>query len=53
MLYLVFPGSGEDRPMSIEEINERTETLFRDWGGIEHVRSCANVTPENPPFRFE
>lgn len=53
MLYLVFPGSGEHRPMSVEEINQRTETLFHDWGGLEHVRSCANVAPENPPSRFE
>ncbi len=53
ILYLVFPGSGEHRPMSLEEINERTETLFHDWGGIEHVRSCADRAPENPPFRFE
>ena len=53
IMYLVFPGSGEHRPMSLEEINERTETLFRDWGGIEHVRSCATLAPENPPFRFE
>lgn len=53
MLYLVFPGSGEHRPMSIEEINQRTETLFHDWGGIEHVRSCATLAPENPPSRFE
>lgn len=51
--YLVFPGSGEHRPMSIEEINQRTETLFRDWGGIEHVRSCADQAPDHPPFRVE
>lgn len=51
--YLVFPGSGEHRPMSIEEINQRTETLFHDWGGIEHVRSCVDQAPDHPPFRFE
>ncbi|HEY6442743.1 MAG TPA: glycoside hydrolase family 75 protein [Candidatus Acidoferrales bacterium] len=53
ILYLVFPGSGEHRPMSLEEINARTETLFHDWGGMEHVRSCADRAPENTPFRFE
>lgn len=53
ILYLVFPGSGEHRPMSLEEINERTETLFRNWGGIEHVHSCADRVPESTPFRFE
>lgn len=53
ILYLVFPGSGEHRPMPVEEINERTQTLFHDWGGIEHVRSCANPAPDHPPFWFE
>jgi hypothetical protein len=53
IMYVVFPGSGEHWPMSIEEIHARTETLFRDWGGIEHVRSCADMAPENPSFRFE
>jgi hypothetical protein len=53
IMYLVFPGSGEHRPMSVEEINQRAETLFHDWGGIEHVRSCADPAPENAPFWFE
>ena len=42
VLYLVFPGSGEHRPLAIDEINERTEALFEDWGGVEHIRSCAD-----------
>jgi len=41
MLYLVFPGSGDHRPKSVEEINGRTDPLFRDWGGPEQVPSCA------------
>lgn len=53
ILYLVFPGSGDHRPMTIEEINQRTETLFHDWGGIEHIRPCADQAPEKPPFWFE
>jgi hypothetical protein len=53
VLYLIFPGSGAHRPMSLEEINQRTEAMFRDWGGIEHVRSCIDHAPENPPFQFE
>jgi hypothetical protein len=53
VLYLVFPGSGDHRPMSLEEINERTAAIFNDWGGIEHVRSCTDHAPENPPFAIE
>ncbi len=53
ILYLVFPGSGEHRPMPVEEINERTEALFHNWGGIEHARSCADHAPDHPPFWFE
>jgi hypothetical protein len=53
VLYLVFPGSGDHRPMSLEEINQRTEEIFNNWGGIEHVRSCTDRAPENPPFAIE
>jgi len=40
MLYLVFPGSGDHRPKSVEEINQLTEPLLRDWGGPEQARPC-------------
>jgi hypothetical protein len=53
VLYLVFPGSGDHRPMSLEEINQRTDEIFREWGGIEHVRSCTDQAPENPPLAIE
>jgi hypothetical protein len=42
MLYLVFPGSGDHRPKTVEEINELTVPLFRDWGGAEQLRSCGD-----------
>jgi hypothetical protein len=53
VLYLVFPGSGEHRPLAVEEINERAEKMFHDWGGVQHIRSCADEAPENPPFSFQ
>jgi hypothetical protein len=40
MLYLVFPGSGDHRPKSVEEINHLTRPLLQDWGGPEQLRSC-------------
>lgn len=52
ILYLVFRGSGDHRPMSPDEINQRTEAIFHDWGGIEHVRSCTDPM-DTPPFTFE
>jgi hypothetical protein len=31
VLYMVFPGSGEGRPRTIEEIDDRGQNLLRDW----------------------
>ena len=42
MLYLIFPGSGDHRPKSVEQINELTGPLLHDWGGPEQVRSCGD-----------
>lgn len=40
--YLVFAGSGDHRPKSMEEINQLGAKLLEDWGGWDQVRSCAD-----------
>ena len=40
ILYLVFPGSGNLQPRTIDEIQSETEKLLHDWGGIEKLASC-------------
>ena len=46
ILYLVFPGSGNRQPRTIEEISAETEKLLEDWGGAEKLTSCsANQAP--------
>jgi hypothetical protein len=40
ILYLVFPGSGNGRPRSMEEISSETEQLFRVWGGNNQLLAC-------------
>jgi hypothetical protein len=40
ILYLVFPGSGNGRPRSIEEITSGAEQQFRAWGGNEQLIAC-------------
>jgi len=46
ILYLVFPGSGNRQPRTVEEISEETEKLLQDWGGAEKLTSCsANQVP--------
>jgi hypothetical protein len=40
ILYIVFPGTGEGRPRSIEEINDEGEKLFQAWGGLEQLAAC-------------
>jgi hypothetical protein len=41
IFYLVFSGSGNSQPRSIDEINEQAENLLRDWGGTERMISCS------------
>lgn len=52
VLYLVFPGSGDHRPKSINEIDETGQKLLTTWGGIAQLDSCANDAPRppRPPF---
>jgi hypothetical protein len=46
ILYLVFPGSGNRQPRTIEEISAETQKLLEDWGGAEKLTSCsANQAP--------
>ena len=54
ILYLVFPGSGDHSPKTIEEINAETDKLLQDFGGAEKLTSCAanqepTVTPVATP----
>ena len=44
ILYLVFPGSGNGRPRTIEEINVEGEKLLRAWEASILQNACA--TPE-------
>lgn len=41
VLYLVFPGSGNRQPRTVQEIQSETEKLVQDWGGMAKLTSCA------------
>jgi hypothetical protein len=41
ILYLVFPGSGNLQPRTINEIQSEAEKLLHNWGGVETLASCA------------
>lgn len=41
VLYLVFPGSGNLAPRSLDEIRREGERLLYDWGGFGKLSSCA------------
>jgi hypothetical protein len=49
IVYLVFPGSGNGRPRSIEEINAEAEKLLQAWGGTMQLTAC---TVQEPTRRF-
>ena len=40
ILYVVYPGSGNRRPRSLDEINSETDKIFQQWGGMEQLNSC-------------
>jgi len=40
ILYLVFPGSGNEKPRTLEEINTMGQELFNNWGGKEKLQTC-------------
>jgi hypothetical protein len=41
ILYLVFSGSGNGQPRTVEEIDEQGDKTFQQWGGTEQISSCA------------
>jgi hypothetical protein len=45
ILYLVFPGSGNGRPRTVEEINSEGQKLIQDWEGPILADSCAIRQP--------
>lgn len=40
LIYVVFPGSGNGKPISLEEINSTAMRLFSEWGGMDQVNAC-------------
>lgn len=40
VFYVVFPGSGERRPLSNDEIQARGRKVFEDWGGADKLRQA-------------
>ncbi len=49
ILFLVFPGSGNGHPRTIEEINSETDTLLQTWGGTSQLTACT-APPSPRPF---
>ena len=45
VVYLIFPGSGDGRPKTIEEINAGADRLLQAWGGIDLLSSCMRSEP--------
>jgi hypothetical protein len=38
--YVIYPGSGNGKPRSLEEINAMSEQLFEGWGGSDKLNAC-------------
>ena len=48
--YVVFPGSGDGRPKSVDEIKRMGGEVLSNWGGAEKILPCAgmNAHPTEP-----
>jgi hypothetical protein len=42
IMYVLFPGSGNLRPRTIDEIQSEGEKLLSRWDGVKSVSSCAD-----------
>lgn len=40
VIYVVFPGSGNRMPRSIQDINSEGVRLFQSWGGMAQIDAC-------------
>ena len=40
LIYIVFPGSGNGKPRSLDEINGNGQASFAEFGGMEQVNAC-------------
>jgi hypothetical protein len=47
ILYVIFPGSGDHHPKTLEEINNQASSLFENWGGADTVRDCLAASLRN------
>jgi hypothetical protein len=40
VVYLIYPGSGNRRPRTLEEILANSNRLFEAWGGLDRLSAC-------------
>ena len=40
VIYIVFPGSGNGKPLPLDEINRKGTELFTAWGGTDRIDAC-------------
>lgn len=38
--YVIYPGSGNGKPRTADEIARTAESYFRKWGGVERLHGC-------------
>ncbi len=44
VLFIVFPGSGNGRPRTVEEINAESGKLIHGWAGIDQLSACTTLS---------
>lgn len=40
VIYIAFPGSGNGKPRSLDDINDKATKHFKDWGGMARLNAC-------------
>jgi hypothetical protein len=51
--YVVFPGSGDGEPKTVDEINRRGSELTEAWGGAKKISPCTRIAADESVAQAE
>lgn len=49
VFYLVFPGTGDGQPRTVDEINQQAAKAFADWGGTQQLQQFTSCPMDQSP----
>jgi hypothetical protein len=46
--FVIYPGSGNGQPRTLEDISVNSKRLFEAWGGLDKLNSCLATSSDSP-----